>query len=653
VGSGYIETINVATLALKGTAPAISSATSTTEGIAFSTGPVAADANGIIIGAQQYGVSFDDSTSFQNFGTTAGSQASPVLFSPNAGPLAGGTTSSPYGFFALIPDIWYRSMRGSSSIVSNTLTITSPPSSTPGPVNLKYLFPDGTQIFSPRAFTYSTYFQFPAQIGSSPMGGAVGQVAGYGLPTTGGTGSVSVGGATAVIGTQTGQFASAGEFSSTFLKFDLPAGAPGVASLQVTTPNGSATWPGSILYAKSVNDYAYSDTFTDLLFDSTRNQVYLSAGNHIDVFSLSSGQFIAPLVPASKGSSSSFSGLALTPDGTTLLAANISDGTLGIINPDTPSQTSFIYIAAPTGLGTTCVTGPVSVSGLANGQALVSYGLPPVVGGCSQPNKLYLAKLQTGTVSLLTGCGGTQIESTADGSISIIGIESGGSCLYTTATGTFVTGPTDAYSYYGVSIAKDGNLAAVSNTFSDASGNASGLVGQPTVFYGSASSVFPEVTYPAGLLYHPRLNASGSLFFWAFPSYFDIVDGPTGTLRLRFPLTETIQSVETPMAIDDAGQHIFLITDAGLTVVDLGSALLGIGHITPATASSGNTVQIRGSGFVKGCTVTVGGQPATVSFVDQDTLNLILPTLASGPHDVIVSNPTGSPYTLPSGIIYP
>jgi hypothetical protein len=71
--------------------------------------------------------------------------------------------------------------------------------------------------------------------------------------------------------------------------------------------------PKAILYAKSVNDYSSGDTFVAQVFDAKRKQIYLSAGDHVDVFSIASNQFMAPLHPAANGLQKQFAGLALTP----------------------------------------------------------------------------------------------------------------------------------------------------------------------------------------------------------------------------------------------------------------------------------------------------------------------------------------------------
>jgi hypothetical protein len=122
---------------------------------------------------------------------------------------------------------------------------------------------------------------------------------------------------------------------------------------------------------------------------------------------------------------------------------------------------------------------------------------------------------------------------------------------------------------------------------------------------------------------------------------------------MRFSLTETIQNVETPLAIDAGGRQVFLITDKGLTVVDLGAAPLSIGHLSSTSGAAAMQIQVRGSGFATGLSVKVGGQSATANFVDENTFTFTVPVLASGPHDLTVTNPNGISYTLASAIIAP
>jgi len=656
-----IATFDIASLTLKGVAPALATLPTGVSETPVNTTSAAVDNTGVLIGLQTFGIGFEDSTYFQNFGTSTRGSSAPVLLTPNAGPLAGGTTSQPYGLYDLTPDVWYGANRGSATLDgTGDLTITSPPGSMDGPVNLKYLYPDGEEVLTPQAFSYSSFPQHSILSGATPAGGVPGRISGYGMPADGSGGSLTIGGQPATITTTIGQYPPyTGEaFPSTYLDYTIPAGTPGFADLAITTPIGTGSLPKAVFYAKSVNDYSSADTFTDVLYDASRQQVYLSGTDHIDVFSLSTNTWLTPLKPAILGSASQFRGLALSPDRTQLLAANLLDNSLGVINPDTPSQTFAIAIPpALSGGGATCGTGPFSVTAVAGNVAFLSSGLPPGIGGCSNSQTLYMVNLQTRTLAPQTasapfGCaGGAGIgEASADGTLAILN----GACLYSTAGNTFLVPQSGAINYYGVAVSGDGNIASISNAFIDASGAMLGGVGRPEVLFpGQTATPYPLNNYPANTLEHPRLNASGSLYYWAYPNNFEIFDVPTAMLKLRFSLAEVIQNVETPLAIDDGGRQVFLITDKGLTVVDLGVAPLSVGHLSSTSGAAGTQIQVRGSGFVTGLSLKVGGQLVTANFVDENTLTFTVPTLATGPHDLTITNPNGISYTLASAIIAP
>jgi hypothetical protein len=97
------------------------------------------------------------------------------------------------------------------------------------------------------------------------------------------------------------------------------------------------------------------------------------------------------------------------------------------------------------------------------------------------------------------------------------------------------------------------------------------------------------------------------------------------------------------LATDEWGQKIFALTQSGLTVVELASVPVGIGAASPASvpAAGGAVVQIRGSGFVSGARVTVGGTTAAVNFIDADTLEVTTPAMSAGPQRIVVTNPDG------------
>lgn len=127
------------------------------------------------------------------------------------------------------------------------------------------------------------------------------------------------------------------ELSLQHLQVTLPAGSPGAQDITISTPTGTSTITKGFHVLESVEDYATADTLLDVLYDSSRQQLYLSAGNHIDVFSLTTNSFLPPITPPSVGGSRQLEGLALTPDGSDLLVANSSDNSVAIVNPDSPS----------------------------------------------------------------------------------------------------------------------------------------------------------------------------------------------------------------------------------------------------------------------------------------------------------------------------
>jgi hypothetical protein len=662
-----ILTYDVASLTLKGTAPAMATLPVAVSEVANLSMPFAVDPTGMILGIQDFGIGFDDSTFFQTYAASQPGTNYPVSLSPPAGPIAGGTVSSPYGAYSLTPDVWYGQNRGSSSLSSgNNLTITSPAGDAVGPVNLKYLSPDGTQAFTPQAFSYSTYPQYATLAGASPNGGVPGQIAGYGMPLDANGGTMTIAGQPATITTAITQYLPyTGEpFPSTFLNYTIPAGNPGWADLQIQTPSGTGTLPKSVFYAKSVTDYSSPDTFTAVLYDRKRNQVYLSAKNQIDVFSMSSGQFVSPLVPATNSGNSQFAGLALTPDGSQLLATNTLDGSLAVINPDNASSTYAIAVAGFAGTNS-CTVGPLYVAATSNGQAFVLTGSIPGTLGCPSEGNLYIVNLaaksvsrppSTSTCSLYAQYPFTTswgVDAPLDGSYVALGSGTyGGECLYSVASNTYTLAAGSVGPSLGVTVSGDGNIFGSGVVLDNAVGANIGRLAHPTVFYGSNLNLYSENQVPANALYNPRFNDSGSLYFWPFPNYFEIIDVPTGRLRLRFSLTEKVQSVVAPLALD-GGHDVFLITDKGLTIVDLGSSPLSIGHLSSSIGSAGTQIKIRGSGFGTGITATVGGQSATVNLTDENTLTITVPALPSGLKDLTLTNPDGSTYLLQSAISVP
>jgi hypothetical protein len=122
---------------------------------------------------------------------------------------------------------------------------------------------------------------------------------------------------------------------------------------------------------------------------------------------------------------------------------------------------------------------------------------------------------------------------------------------------------------------------------------------------------------------------------------------------MRFSLTETISNTAVPIAIDSGGRHVYMITNQGLTIVDLGQAPLSIGSLSPSSALPGTQITVRGSGFTPSTTATIGSQLVTVNFIDENTLTFIVPSIVSGAANIMLKNSDGTTYTLENGVTIP
>ncbi len=451
-----------------------------------------------------------------------------------------------------------------------------------------------------------------------------------------------------MVPTPTGQTSGTAEpFPTIALSFTVPPGTPGPTDIVLNTAAGKSTLPKSFFYAQSVTDFASADAFTAVLYDSSRQQLYLSAGDHIDVFSIGSMHFVSPISMPSIGATKKFAGLALSTDGSLLLAADLPDGSLAAVNPDNPSSNFVVPIAPATPGNIGCTNGPLYVAAGSGNQAFVVMGELPGPG-CPLGGGLFKVNLTAKTAApyqVPQPCsgGGAAISATHDGSK--MAISGSNFCILNiaqnTAQGAAFTQGTDS------SISGDGNVAASAFIFTDSAGSEIGRVAQPGVFFNNFGS---GLTGDFNTQLRPQLNDSGSLYFLPYQSTFDIVDVMHATVRMRFSLTETIANTAAPMAIDAGGRKIFLLTNKGLTIVDLGAAPLSIGSLTATTASSGSQITLRGSGFASTTTAKINGISAPLAFTDENTVALTIPAVSSGPA-TISTNADGTQYTLANVLI--
>lgn len=621
--------------------------------------PFAIDATGIIFGSADHGVAFDDSTYSVNF--VFGFNGPPgfdLLPAPSSGPLNVSTATSFQQFigFDAVPDVWFGNTPATQETLApglaGSLSATAPPSNQPGPVSVKIIEPDGTQLFNPLVFSYGPSPMFVSGDTATPNGGVTTDIIGVGLPTDPTQIQVAVGGRDAnVLSAAPGNFygiffPNVYPYPSVDVKVTLPTGT-GDQDLTVTTASGAATIVKAIHYAQSVTDYSSPDTFRAILLDRKRNQLYLSAGDHIDVFSIATRQFLAPFTPPALNGQKDFHGMALTPDGSELLATNFLDGSVALINPDSPGTSQAVQVI-PT--GTVGSPGPENVVTTNAGHAFIEPFSSQSVGCGASFYDLSLSTLNVATVTYVgTFCiqpEGFPIAASGDGSKALL-------------LTSDISGPQEVAIYDSASSTWSENYAVLENFGANAgvslNGSAfvtgSGIVDSTTDLRGYLSW---QDTFEANVGFSlplEKIPDGGSLVYVPYPAFVDIFDTNHGHLLHRLSLSEQVQKVTDAMAIDGYGQNIYLITNAGLTIAQLSNAPLAIGSLAPSFGPVGTSVVIHGSGFQSGTSVTANGLVAATSFVDANTLKVTMPSVAPGPVQVILTNTSGESYTLDNAFI--
>ncbi|OLB27170.1 MAG: hypothetical protein DMG42_12100 [Acidobacteria bacterium] len=668
-GGAKLITVDASTFQLLGIAANLSTQ------IAYAVGgasgmPMACDSTGLIFEVADHGVGIVDATDFRTFQNPQ-VVSDFIIATPDEGPLNQPTTTQfTTGIFNSVPDVFFDVQRALNPNLFNgagQLAATAPPSATPGPVNVKAIEADGVMAFMPQGFAYGS---LPVQYGTfaaDPKGGVLADLFGYGY-------SIDIAGASiqASVGPSPGQIqkkvlvpAEIGyPFPLQHLVVAVPNGTTGAQDITVTSPTGTATLSKAFHYVQSVVDYPSADTFLYILYDSHRNQVYLSAVDHIDVFSLASHSFGVPIAVPSKSGTRLTLGLALTPDGSKLLAANQSDQSVAIINPDSPSVGAIALNVPPAPLSGN--PGPFQIATTSTNHAFVTLTVGNALSGGSTPiYDIDLSSMQITNPNLPAGSivnlNNNYIQASAEGTVVLEATSnnSGGPLLsWNAASNTWQVHLVEGQFWDNVAISGDGNVLAVDSSSDSLSFPFPYLVD-------SGLNMTAQVNFPdiQGIQEGPSLqmDRSGALLYAVNGAGVDIIDARTGQLRERVLLTEPILGGPTEVvpttpskviAITPTGDQIFLLTRSGLTVVDLDSVPLGIGSVTPASGPAGTVVTVRGTGFVTGTSLNVNGTPASASLVDSSTLSVTIPTgVQKGAAQITLKTPDNSQFTLDAAFL--
>ena len=557
---------------------------------------------------------------------------------------SGFSSNLSFDVFAGSPPASQQSLKGSNVSVqsSNVLNATIPSGISAGPANVTLTRSDGFFEVMPEAVSFEpTILQVDANAGS-PAGGDSIQIIGYGLDGQGL--GVTIGGKAAMISHQTS--AIAGElFPTERITLTTPAGTPGLADVTVTSPSGSATISNGFQYLSSAQVYPVTGALDAIVYDQSRQRLYISNEDHncVEVFDLGTHTFLSPVTVGNAPTV-----LALTPDATLLAVANSADGTVSVINLATLQVNATYTALSPS--DTDCVGAIIGIAPAAPHNMLVDLACTNLL----QIGVFHMLNLNSGSLSCVgvVGCASNGIDITFDNSLAAMAsIPNGTEIFLATEAGGGSDTPAGL-----LNLTTNTLTSGFTGQFSDAAACADG-----TVFAANFETSNAQVNPLSIMAYEPyadsggqslhnvigeKLSPSGSLLFYPQDSGVDIFDVHTGRLAQHVVLPDSIPLDSGALALDETGTKMFLISSTGVTVAQLYQAPLSLATITPSSGAPGSTVTLRGSGFQNGATVTFGTSQATATFVDLNTLTVVVPSLQSGPVRVTVTDPNGSQYSL-------
>jgi hypothetical protein len=609
---------------------------------------------------------------------------------PAEGPNAGGTAVSISGSnFSSSAQIRFGTQNPIPATVSggSQMQVSSPASVISGAVNLTAYFSNGWIAVAPDGFCYGPSVEeiFP-NAGSSAGGDAI-YLLGHGFGSNSGGISVKIGGQSATVQKVEAlpAFSAALSLDTSYpfpierITVTSPSGTADKSDISVTTPSGSITLVKSFQHLAARQTYANPSLYKFILYDQGRQQLYLSATDHVDVFDLNAQVFRSPLAPPPNGPppNAGLRGMALTPDNTQLIVADFGAQNVYLINPDGGANNgSHVFVGGVAGY---LNSGPSRVA--ATSAQSVFVGLSGE-GGTSNACNGCLGQMNL-TAFPPTFEPAPQPQVTSITGAPLLQADHSGDAVYL-AFGSAPGGPVASWSAsapnaFTVSTAKDfsTDLTAASDgtMFAIRSGSTTEIRGADLTLAALPTSVELETIpnrvavpgaalHPSGaLLYEPFLDGAPPAAPPATGIHggVDIRDAHNGRLRLRVYLAEPFAMLSTDtdglrgsfLTVDENGQRLFALTTSGLTVLQLSSVPLGIGTVAPASVPSagGTSVTIRGSGFQLGTTATLGGKALTVVFKDKNTLTFTTPALSSGAQQLILTNPDGENVSLDAAFV--
>jgi hypothetical protein len=531
----------------------------------------AIDDTGLLAGPTEEGVGFLDTTSLRT--GTPGSNQLDSYPDPASGPPAGDTevTWRPTG---TITDAYFGGQKApyiAAGSSTGEISVTTPPGA-PGPADVYALASDGGVQYMPEAFSYGpTILQITPD--SATAEGGTGIIFGYGFgPGTMTTTEVpsdlrvTVGGrpvAIAAFDPNNAHGFSGSPFPIQSITYTIPPGTAGsAADVSVTTSSGSVTVRNAISYLPAVQQFPLPGAaLAQGVYEPFTDLYYFTDATEIRVFSRNDGLWQPAIsIPGAQR----LWGIALSPDGSKLVVADVTGQAIYVLNPDNPSTvTKFAVPQQISGL----ITNPV---GVAVSDAGVLYFAASNYGGTGWPG-FFKLDTTSGQVSnygiLLSTVNDIYLRAAISADNSRVYFNNDG-CAFSVDTTTdeiayAQDGP--GCSYGNDDLALSGNYAwfAATGYLYDADLNAESYLGFNLREFTGAS-----------FLYGEKLSPDGRLLFQPTTVGIDVLDGHLGNLLKRIALPVTLSPNYDALVADGKDNVLVAITGAkgdGIAVIDLRS----------------------------------------------------------------------------------
>ncbi len=639
------------------------------------------DSTQLLFALGNRGISFVDAANPLSLQGAAPAFAAAPASAPSEGPMAGGTALSLDGAnLTAIAQVRVGGQNATGVVLTGAsqLQATSPGAVSPGAANVFAYFSNGWVAAAADAFSYGPQILQILPNAGANTGGETVRIYGYGFGSDATKISVKFGTSAAVVqSVQNVAGISAAlaldasyPFSLECVTVKTPAGTAGKADLVISAPSGGATATKSYQYLQNEQFFEKPGLYKFIAYDQKRQRIYLSNIDHVDVFDLASQQFIAPLnPPGGPPPNAGLRGLSVAPDGSQLVVADFGAQSVYLLNPDSGSGTT-VPVGGVAGF---LNSGPARVAATSAQTVFVGLTGEGSQGACSSclgqlnlaVNPPVLQPVTQPEVTGITGAPLLQANAAGDHVFVSFGASPGSPlALWQASSPNQFTVAAANSSATDIAASADGTM------FATQSGGATqiraadlslmSVPAAPELAGSPTRNAVPGVTlHPSGaLVYQPFLTAAAGSP--GVQGGVDIVDAHSGVLRMRIFLPQQFMTDVDGLhggflAIDENGQRLFAITstdgspqNSGITVVQLAKVPLGIGTLTPATGPSagGASITLRGSGFVSGVTVSIGGKSAVTTFKDANTLTFVAPALPSGSQQVQLKNPDGETVSL-------